>query len=135
MDTNYYFSPTKNAFYPAAWKAIYAASGTWPSDAMAIADAVFAEYGIGQPPAGQIRGVGANGMPAWIAAPTVQVPLNNQAQQALAQAQQTVWAEYGALGQSVPAAWITYQTALRNIISGVDTTSTTLPTAPAAYTD
>ncbi|MBY4641646.1 hypothetical protein K6L44_16990, partial [Gluconacetobacter entanii] len=106
MTTNYYFSASTNAFYLASLRAQYATAGTWPADAVAVTDDTFATYGIATPPAGQARGVASDGTPTWIAAPTPAVPLKTQASNALAQAQQTVWAEYGSLGQAVPAAWV-----------------------------
>ena len=58
--------------------------------------------------------------------------LRQQATAALSDAQAATWNNYGSLGQSVPASWISYQQALRAIVSGSDTTSTVLPLAPAA---
>ena len=132
MSTNYYFSASNDAFYPVVLQAQYEAAGTWPTDAVAVADAVFATYGSGAPPAGQVRGAASDGTPTWVTETPRVIPLTTQAASALAQAQQTVWAEYGSLGQAVPAAWVTYQTALRAIVNGTDTTSTTLPAAPTS---
>ncbi|WP_216657704.1 tail fiber assembly protein [Gluconacetobacter entanii] len=131
MSTNYYFSASNNAFYPVVLQAQYEAAGTWPTDAVAVADAVFETYGCSTPPAGQVRGAASDGTPTWVTETPRVIPLTTQAASALAQAQQTVWAEYGSLGQAVPAAWVTYQTALRAIVNGTDTTSTTLPAAPS----
>ncbi|WP_264801928.1 hypothetical protein [Acetobacter nitrogenifigens] len=54
---------------------------------------------------------------------------------ALTAAQNTVWAEYGSLGDAVPGAWISYQKALKAIVDGSDTASTTLPASPAGASD
>ncbi|MFT8644546.1 tail fiber assembly protein [Gluconacetobacter sp.] len=129
---NYYFSPGKNAFYPSALQPRYEAAGTWPADLVAVTDDAFAEFGLATPPAGQIRGVTAAGAPCWVAAPVVAIPLVRLAQQALASARATLWADYGSLGAAVPAEWVTYQRALLAIVSGTDTTSTALPSAPGS---
>lgn len=59
-------------------------------------------------------------------------PLRQLATTALADARSCVMNNYYLLGESVPADWVAYQKALIAISSGADTTSTTLPTAPAA---
>ncbi|MCX2562140.1 hypothetical protein OQ252_12140 [Acetobacter farinalis] len=59
------------------------------------------------------------------------VPLAEQARQALAAARQTVWAEYGALNDPTPQAWVAYLKALRALADGQDAVGTTLPEAPA----
>ncbi|MCP1246162.1 hypothetical protein NKW54_09435 [Acetobacter cerevisiae] len=63
--------------------------------------------------------------------PVPPVHLATQAQNALVVAHQTVWGNYGALNEPTPEAWVTYLKALRAIAEGQDTTSTTLPEAPA----
>ncbi|MEW9272996.1 hypothetical protein [Gluconobacter oxydans] len=60
-----------------------------------------------------------------------QPTLAMQAKSALVQAQATTWAKFGSLGQTVTAAWVTYQKALSAIADGSDTTSTVLPTPPS----
>ncbi|GAN69274.1 hypothetical protein [Acetobacter orleanensis] len=57
--------------------------------------------------------------------------LSAQAKTALIAARQTVWAEYGVLNDPTPEAWVTYLKALRALADGQDTSSTTLPEAPA----
>lgn len=76
------------------------------------------------------RGV-LNGKIIDYTAPVLPVPLATQAQNALVEARQTVWGNYGALNEPTPEAWVTYLKALRAIAEGEDTTSTTLPEAPA----
>ena len=56
-------------------------------------------------------------------------PLPRQAQSALAKADIVVIRCYSA-GMSVPSAWNVYRDALRAIVNGTDTTSTTLPVTP-----
>lgn len=76
------------------------------------------------------RGV-LNGKIIDYTAPVQPVPLATLAQNALVATRQTVWAEYGVLNEPTPDAWVTYLKALRAIADGQDTTSTTLPKAPA----
>ena len=57
-------------------------------------------------------------------------PLPIQAGKALSKSDLVVTRCYSA-GVAVPTTWQTYRTALRNIVNGTDTISTTLPTAPA----
>lgn len=76
------------------------------------------------------RGV-LNGKIIDYTAPVLPVPLSTQAQNALVEARQTVWGNYGALNEPTPEAWVTYLKALRAIAEGEDTTSTTLPEGPA----
>lgn len=59
------------------------------------------------------------------------IPLITQAATALSIARAYVMNNYYLLGESVPAEWIAYQKALIAISNGTDTTSTTLPLAPA----
>lgn len=125
----HFFSASENVFLAAAMRERYTVAGSWPEDAVAVTDEVYTVFG-GQPPAGQIRGIAADGSPCWVNAPVAQLSLVDQARSALARAQQTVWAEFGALGDAVPAVWIAYQRALRAIVDGTDTASTDLPTAP-----
>lgn len=68
---------------------------------------------------------------ALVAATPPTLTLAQQAATALAAAQKTTWNEFGSMGSAIPAAWSAYQTALRAIVSGTDTTSTALPAAPA----
>ncbi|BCZ75790.1 hypothetical protein [Acetobacter phage phiAO1] len=76
------------------------------------------------------RGV-LNGKIIDYTAPVPPVPLATQAQNALVVARQAVWGNYGALNEPTPEAWVTYLKALRAIAEGQDSTSTTLPEAPA----
>ena len=56
--------------------------------------------------------------------------LVQQAAIAISKTDTTIVRCYSA-GIAVPTAWQTYRNALRAIVNGADTTSTTLPTAPA----
>lgn len=61
------FSPSKIAFFDSDLEFAYRASGSWPSDGVAISDADWLTYS-GNQPAGEILGA-VNGRPAWVAAP------------------------------------------------------------------
>ncbi|MFT9149555.1 hypothetical protein [Acetobacter sp.] len=63
--------------------------------------------------------------------PPAPVPLATQAVSALASARAYVSNTYTMLNEATPDAWVTYLKALMAIAGGTDTTSTTLPTAPA----
>lgn len=62
--------------------------------------------------------------------PPTALPLVTQAENALSVARQTMWNEYGSINEATPDPWVTYLKALMAIVSGSDTTSTVLPTAP-----
>lgn len=66
MAQNYYWSKSKVSFYPVVIKSLYEAAGTFPSDAVLVDDSVFEAYGLTSAPAGEMRGVGSDGMPAWV---------------------------------------------------------------------
>lgn len=61
---NYAYSPSKNAFYYCGWKVEYDAAGTWPTDAIEVADDIHEKYSA-DPPKGKILIAGADGLPAW----------------------------------------------------------------------
>lgn len=128
----YYFSPSRNAFFCDKWRPAYERASSWPTDAVPVNDSVFSAYGAASPPVGKIRGVDAEGAPTWVDAPSVLVPIQIQAHQALERARCVVWCEYVSIGEAVPAAWIAYQRALGAICLGTDVTSTALPAAPDA---
>lgn len=87
---NYAFSKTTLSFYPYELKDAYDAAGTWPSDAVDIADEVFEAYAFATPPSGKTRGADSSGMPAWvdIPAPTAAqiLEINTQTQAQLQKA-------------------------------------------------
>ena len=58
------FSPLTGAFYNGDLRDAYDAAGTWPADAVDVADDVWQEF-IAAPPTGKVRGVAA-GAPAWV---------------------------------------------------------------------
>ena len=64
----YYWSKTTLAFYPSSLEAAYAAANTWPADAVPVPQATFAAFGLTQPPMGQQRAAGSDGLPTWAAA-------------------------------------------------------------------
>lgn len=60
----YFYSPSKNAFYPVSLKLDYEAAGTWPADGVQVSDDVAEEF-MAEPPEGKIRVAGGDGFPAW----------------------------------------------------------------------
>lgn len=76
------------------------------------------------------RGVQSGAIIAYTP-PAPPVPLKTQARNALVTAASTTWANFGSMGLAVPQAWVDYQTALKAIVTGTDTTSTELPAEPA----
>lgn len=69
--SKYQFSAKDNSFYASAELPLYELAGTCPSDLVPVAEEVFVEFAVDLPPEGKTRGVGADGMPAWIDAPAV----------------------------------------------------------------
>ncbi|MCT8467010.1 DUF4376 domain-containing protein [Chromohalobacter canadensis] len=65
----YYYSPKRNKFYPKNLIRTYRREGTFPNDAVAVNEADWQTYGIGEPPAGQQLGSDASGRPCWIDIP------------------------------------------------------------------
>ncbi|EHT4047260.1 tail fiber assembly protein [Escherichia coli] len=63
-----YFSAAENAFYASELRDDYAAAGTWPADAIAVSDVVYATF-IAEPPEGKFRGVDDSGLPCWLDIP------------------------------------------------------------------
>lgn len=64
MTMKYFYSAKNNAFYYFGWKDDYDAAGTWPDDAIEVADDIHEKYSA-DPPKGKILIAGADGMPAW----------------------------------------------------------------------
>lgn len=60
----YFYSAKNNAFYYFGWKEDHDAAGTWPDDAIEVADDIHEKYSA-DPPTGKILISGADGMPAW----------------------------------------------------------------------
>lgn len=60
------------------------------------------------------------------------IPLKDQATAALTSARTYVSNNYTMLNEATPDDWVVYLKALMAISNGTDTTSTTLPTAPAS---
>lgn len=73
-----------------------------------------------------------NGAVVAYTPPALVIPLKDQATTALASARTYVNNTYTMLNEATPDAWVTYLKALMAIASGTDTTSTALPTEPAA---
>ena len=59
---HYYYSPTHNAFYPAALKQDY--GDAWPTDAMPVNDDLYLQY-ANAAPEGMRRSAGKDGMPCY----------------------------------------------------------------------
>lgn len=78
MTFNYYFSPSRLAFYAASMESAYIAAGSWPSDAVGISDTTWQTY-IQQPPSGMALGADANGNPTWVTATPVTLTAQQQA--------------------------------------------------------
>lgn len=66
---NYAWSASKNVFYLISDLLAYIRAGNWPDDAVEISDDVFNEFASFQNGNGMIRGVGSDGLPAWVVPP------------------------------------------------------------------
>lgn len=62
--SEYFYSPSENAFYAVALKSQYELSNTWPADAVEVNDDIAAEF-MAEPPDGLIRVAGSDGFPVW----------------------------------------------------------------------
>ena len=69
MAETFYWSAGNLSFYLGSLQATYAASGSWPDDAVVVDPAIFLAFGLTPPPPGRVRGAGSDRMPSWIAAP------------------------------------------------------------------
>lgn len=65
----YFYSAKMNAFYPAAMRADYEASGSWPEDPVEVSEECFAEFALAVAPEGKQREAGPDGMPRWVQVP------------------------------------------------------------------
>ena len=61
---SYLYSPSENAFYPVVMKEDYLSAGTWPQDGLEIDDEKALSF-MGEPPEGQVRVAGDDGLPCW----------------------------------------------------------------------
>ncbi|WP_284958533.1 tail fiber assembly protein [Enterobacter cloacae] len=68
-NNNYAWSASKNVFYLIADLLEYIKAGNWPDDAIEVSDKVFNEFAAFQNGAGMSRGVGSDGLPAWVVPP------------------------------------------------------------------
>lgn len=64
----YSYSPSNNAFYPLALKAVYEEAGVYPEDLKLVHNYTFDEFLV--PPVGFHREAGEDGYPIWVADPT-----------------------------------------------------------------
>lgn len=111
-----FFSPSQNIFLNPLWRDSYVAAGTWPADAVEVTDAVFMEFGIGQPPEGKIRGV-ENGRPVWVDAPP---PSDNDLalgvrMQRDALLRASDWTQATDVPETTAKPWREYRNLLRNV--------------------
>jgi len=65
------YSAKKDAFYFLDEEAAYRANGYWQDDIIPVTDEIWREF-VGQPPTGEKRGAGKDGLPAWIDIPDSQ---------------------------------------------------------------
>lgn len=63
----YYYSPSKNKFYPLCLKDKYEAAGSWPTDGIRVNEEVFELFS--KPPLGKVMAPGSDGMPSFCDAP------------------------------------------------------------------
>jgi len=67
MVDRYFFSPSLKSAYDANFKSTYVRKNSWPNDAIAISDEVYAEFFRSpSPPAGKEIGSDENGLPVWV---------------------------------------------------------------------
>ncbi|CEF41142.1 hypothetical protein ASN_1810 [Acetobacter senegalensis] len=134
-----YYSATKNGFFDSRM-------GGLPSDAVQVPDtdytaimdaihrgALLSADADGKPviktAAGDIISTSDVSSTAWYG---TSMTLQQRAAVALESAQTTVSKEFTILNEATPDVWVTYLKALMAISKGTDTTSTTLPVAPAS---
>lgn len=81
LESHYYFSATTNMFYPEVLKQDYINAGSFPEDAKPVEECVYQEFVANLAPAGKMRIVGEDGMPAWAdIPPPTQEELTQQAE-------------------------------------------------------
>ena len=61
---SYFYSPSRNTFYPDSAKDIYGSE--WPSDGIQVSDEVYQKYGEEMPPIGMVRAAGIDGAPCFV---------------------------------------------------------------------
>ena len=62
----YFYSASRNAFFPDVLREDFEDAGTWPVDAVEISDDVYTEFGRLSAPEGKIMGPGDDGLPEWL---------------------------------------------------------------------
>lgn len=65
----YFFSAENNAFYPAALKKLYVEAGSWPTDLIAVDDAIYNQFIVESSPVGKIMTANEAGYPIWVDIP------------------------------------------------------------------
>lgn len=65
MEEQYFYSPSKNAFFPLSFKEAYQNGIGWPDDAKEVTTDVFIEYAGNKQ--GFVRTPDKNGLPEWVA--------------------------------------------------------------------
>ena len=68
ISNDHVYSATDNSFYPLALRNEYIKKKCWPADGVPVTNDVVIEF-IGVAPAGKVRGVGDDGLPAWVDTP------------------------------------------------------------------
>ncbi|EPC6092044.1 tail fiber assembly protein [Citrobacter freundii] len=141
----FYYSPTKNAFYCELHQEQYALAGTWPDDAVAVDESVYTEFAATTAPAGKMRVAGTDGMPAWgdIPPPTrdeLTATAENERQRLLAYADVVMqdWRTELMLGEISDAnraklsAWLTYKNEVKTWDINTDPEHVNWPVPPEA---
>ncbi|WP_278368052.1 hypothetical protein [Acetobacter orientalis] len=120
---------TINGFPIVGWAniALYTTKPTWLPDAAAMIPLTEEEWNARKYEDQVIK----DGQVATETPIAPVIPLKTQAETLLKSQQAYVMQNYAIYGDETPTEWLTYLKALREIASGTDTTSTTLPTAPA----
>ncbi|MDE1478588.1 tail fiber assembly protein [Xenorhabdus bovienii] len=65
----YFYSASRNSFYPTHMKQIYINNGTFPDDTVKVSESYFIEFAINSAPIGKCRVAGVDGLPTWVDIP------------------------------------------------------------------
>lgn len=67
--TIYFYSASRNAFFPDVLKSDFEKAGSWPEDVVEISDDIYREFGQLIAPEGKIMAAGEDGLPVWVDIP------------------------------------------------------------------